>query len=231
MEFSILSTQDQNHHSEEKKSICPSQKKETGLHKRKPFIEASTNQIDRSNFSTVKPMQSVLKRTHQPSHVKKTRLRVEIESADRVIERHYDQESESIKKRIKKNHQKKVEQILRTQEYLENLAENLQHMRTKPTSQIRREGLFRKIHDFVSKCFHLDEENLRLLVQNKLVPYLNVIYQLLLEINDPVSEEYSKLLPTISKLLNYIKCQTLNFVPSFDAVQRKIIGPKKRRRV
>lgn len=143
---------------------------------------------------------------------KKSETRVEIESVDRVIERFYDHESELTKKRIKKDHQKKVEQILRTQDYLDNLAENLNLMRTKPTSQIRREGLFRKIHDFVSKCFHLDQENLRLLVQNKLAAYLNVIYQLLLEINDPVSAEYSILLPTISKLLNFIKSQTLSFV-------------------
>lgn len=179
----------------------------------------------------MKPTRPVLKPACPSKLMKKREARVEIESADRVIERFYDHESELIKKRVKKDHQKKVEQILRTQDYLENLAENLNLMRTKPTSQIRREGLFRKIHDFVSKCFHLDDENLRLLVQNKLAAYLTVIYQLLLDINDPVSDEYSKLLPTISKLLNHIKSQTLSFVRDVQAVQRKSLGQKERRRV
>jgi hypothetical protein len=220
-EFSILSTQDQNLPSEDKKSSCQSRKREGGLHKRKPFIETSTNQKGGFKYRTAKPMQSALKPTGPLNLVKKSNSKVEIESAERVIERYYDTESDLIKKIIKKNHQKKVEQILRTQEYLENLAENLNLMRNKPTSHIRREGLFRKIHDFVLKCFHLEEENLRLLVQNKLMPYLNVIYQLLLEINDPVSEEYSKLLPTISKLLNFIKSQTLSFVSIGSSSSKK----------
>jgi hypothetical protein len=183
-----------------------------GLHKRKPFIETSTNHKDQTKYSTVKSTRPVLKPGRPRKLINTSAARVEIESADRVIEQFYDHESELIKKRIKKDHQKKVEQILRTQDYLESLAENLNLMRSKPTSQIRKEGLFRKIQDFVSKCFHLDDANLRLLVQNKLAAYLNVIYQLLLDINDPASDEYSKLLPTISKLLNFIKSQTLSFV-------------------
>lgn len=102
------------------------------------------------------------------------------------------------------------------EEHLRTLAENLNLVK-KDRHLHNSEYVYREVYRFIKNFqrFDLDAE----LFTKKLVgKYLNLIYILLVDINDYQSEVYSRLLPEVSALISKIKKQLVAYVSSSDAV-------------
>lgn len=90
------------------------------------------------------------------------------------------------------------------------MAENLNTI-VKNHNVPNKEHTYKEVYRFIKNFarFEMDPE---LIVKKKIGQYLSIIYTLLTEINDSVSETYSKLLVESSNLLGRIKKQLVAYV-------------------
>lgn len=110
-----------------------------------------------------------------------------------------------------------AEEIYKVQCYINYLTETLSILRKKKmTTSGRKEGIYRKIGQLIRNCYKINDTELKSLIRNKIGSYVQVIYKMLLEVNDTLSEDYNVLLPETSRFLGYLKRKTGQFIMSHN---------------
>ena len=212
------------------KPIAKLDVKPSELKKRKPLKNSSTNQLENeSNSGEREELKKNQNASSKSNHRQRENTKLARREKDRQAKVYHEPPALMLKKCMQQENDislnfrienQTANQVHKIQSYLYGFAEGLSGLRYRIASQTRKAGLFKKVNEIVMNCFTLDEENLQILIKNKLGAYLNVIYQLLLEINDSECAEYSLVLPNLSKLINLIKSKMLSFVDSISSSSR-----------